>query len=1091
MSWSMILRRIRRDGRVFAILLLAMTLVTAFFALSPFYLRSVAEAALRYTVEHAYPGTFNLTLRNTERTDLAYQPILSEELGGLARSVEQVTYSGGVFCDPPGRICTGDDYRAYLPIGFSQLESRFALTAGRFPQATGDSTVVEAVLTNAVAEKARYAPGDSFRLNGVQVPTITVQIVGLVDPVTLEDPFWDALTFVTLGQITDVTSDLQRFDFGVIIPESDYDTAIAPVVRSGTVYDWVIEIEPLALRAGSLEALAVSLERTEARFRQVYPDVSLNGGLRGLIADFQFKIAAAERPVILLSGAVLLLMIYQLMTTTALILEGQQVEWAAISSRGGSLSQLIQLQAGTLGLLGLVAVSAALPVARAILWLLERIGPLAAILEGAPTRSEGIPPTSIWLSLAAALLMIVALTLPAFPAARKGILALKGSISRPPTRPAWTRYFLDFLLLSIGFAFLVRLYFLVGGNANRGLSALLENPGEFIRLIASSGDTALLGDPFNLAGTALLLTGAALLWLRIFPMLMHGISGLGRRLNGLLFPLAMWSIERDPNHYAQMVLLLIGTLALGTASLALSATHDVGAWETARHDIGGSAQVQATVLDPATLPEVTSSVSLMKYTTSELEGEPRTTILGIDPIALAAYNPAMQALSASLVDQPAFPLSGIVLPADAQRLAVQVYAAPLANIITRLAVEVQNAIGIQMTIPLTTADETLTGAFSPYMANLPTDQGYAPWRLVGVRFLSRADNQTNFQHTVYFDALSVTDSAGTTTVLDDFERLAVPEWTATNLGRQGFFVTATRAQAEQGEYSLRVDYVIAQRGAQIFEPLLEVQRAPGGDHVLPIIVSRDFAEREGRRSDRRRPLEVGDTGTATLRLALGDLDYRYEVVGVVDAFPTMQPGQRYFMARSDHLQMILNQSATLENFYAQNQAWVNFPTRTPSASFTAAVRGQPVLYAHDVYNALRREPLPNAITGMLFTGFWVSLGLGLLDFGFYLAMTARRRATSFAVLRALGWNSDKLWGLLTVEQATLITPALFIGVLLGGLLAYLLLPFLALLGGETLQFPLLEITQLLIALVVSFALLLGVTAAFLQRMSINQVLREE
>ncbi len=121
----------------------------------------------------------------------------------------------------------------------------------------------------------------------------------------------------------------------------------------------------------------------------------------------------------------------------------------------------------------------------------------------------------------------------------------------------------------------------------------------------------------------------------------------------------------------------------------------------------------------------------------------------------------------------------------------------------------------------------------------------------------------------------------------------------------------------------------------------------------------------------------------------------------------------------------------------------------------------------------------------------MSLGLGLLDFGFYLAMTARRRATSFAVLRALGWNSDKLWGLLTVEQATLITPALFIGVLLGGLLAYLLLPFLALLGGETLQFPLLEITQLLIALVVSFALLLGVTAAFLQRMSINQVLREE
>ncbi len=489
MSWSMILRRMRRDGRVFAILLLAMTLVTAFFALSPFYLRSVAEAALRYTVEHAYPGTFNLTLRNTERTDRAYQPILSEELGDLVRSVEQVTYSGGVFCDPPGRICTGDDYRAYLPIGFSQLESRFTLTAGRFPQATGDPTVVEAVITNAVARRCALHAGRQLHTQWRASPDHHREDRRTGRSGGSGQSVLGQLTFVTVGQITDVTSDLQRFDFGVIVPESVYDTAIAPVVRSGTVYDWVIEIEPLALRAGSLEAFAASLERTEARFRQVYPDVSLNGGLRGLIADFQFKIAAAERPVILLSGAVLLLMVYQLMTTTALILEGQQVEWAAISSRGGSLRQLIQLQAGTLGLLGLVAVCASLPVARAILWLLERIGPLAAILDGAPTRSEGIPPTSIWLSLAAALLMIVALTLPAFPAARKGILALKGSISRPPTRPAWTRYFLDFLLLSIGFAFLVRLYFLVGGNANRGLSALLENPGEFIRLIASSGDT--------------------------------------------------------------------------------------------------------------------------------------------------------------------------------------------------------------------------------------------------------------------------------------------------------------------------------------------------------------------------------------------------------------------------------------------------------------------------------------------------------------------------------------------------------------------------------------------------------------------------
>ncbi len=106
---------------------------------------------------------------------------------------------------------------------------------------------------------------------------------------------------------------------------------------------------------------------------------------------------------------------------------------------------------------------------------------------------------------------------------------------------------------------------------------------------------------------------------------------------------------------------------------------------------------------------------------------------------------------------------------------------------------------------------------------------------------------------------------------------------------------------------------------------------------------------------------------------------------------------------------------------------------------------------------LLHEPLPNAIVGVLFAGFWVSLALGLLDFGVYLVITAARRATAFAVLRALGWHRSRVWGLLTVEQTALVAPALVIGVLLGGVLAYLLLPFLALLGDEALRLPLAQI----------------------------------
>jgi ABC-type antimicrobial peptide transport system permease subunit len=126
---------------------------------------------------------------------------------------------------------------------------------------------------------------------------------------------------------------------------------------------------------------------------------------------------------------------------------------------------------------------------------------------------------------------------------------------------------------------------------------------------------------------------------------------------------------------------------------------------------------------------------------------------------------------------------------------------------------------------------------------------------------------------------------------------------------------------------------------------------------------------------------------------------------------------------------------------------------------------------------------------MLFAGFWISLALTLLDFAFYLVVTARQRLFTFAVLRSLGWNAGHIWRLLLFEQMALVLPALLIGSAIGAGLAYLLLPFLALVGNETLRLPLADLGVLLLALLISFAALMAVAAIFLRRMSVNQVLR--
>src|SRR5690606_15711568 len=169
-----------------------------------------------------------------------------------------------------------------------------------------------------------------------------------------------------------------------------------------------------------------------------------------------------------------------------------------------------------------------------------------------PSLSD-IPPESFLFSGGAAVLSGGALVLPGIPAAFTSFARLKSEAGRPASRPLWARYYADLILTGLGLAFVLR--------------------------AQGTGD---LTDPFSLAGPALLLTGAALLWLRVFPLLMRVAGGLFGTLNNFGVRLAFWGLERDPGSSGQLVMLVVGALALGTASLVLTQTRAQGAWEAAR-----------------------------------------------------------------------------------------------------------------------------------------------------------------------------------------------------------------------------------------------------------------------------------------------------------------------------------------------------------------------------------------------------------------------------------------------------------------------------------------------------------------------------
>ncbi|MBN2305074.1 MAG: ABC transporter permease [Anaerolineae bacterium] len=1199
MTFSMILKRMRREWRSLAILLLAVCLLTGFFALGPFYIRAVTDVGLRVELDSAPPEDRLISLIiDGEPITPESLAVVSEQLGDLA--VDYVDYIRADYTPPatqgsldtPGLATSGYVFRygdpvtpvsprtnrAYQPFAFSHMPEILTLVEGRWPvrlpppadvNPVGLSDAeqharqigiynrgqVEVIVTSAVAAEAELELGSRIVL-GTLYPdgsgrTASIVVVGIVDPIDPTAPFWQGNRSFLEGVEVDTGLGVFRYDFGMAtIPES-YNDWLRDVVP-GSSYIYKISTNTDTISADNIQEINDSLQILQSRLSAYHPGISVLSGLTSLLEGYSADVSDTEGPIILLSGAILVMLLYHLINTVALVLEQQGPEWSALVSRGANVRQLVGMQLVTVGMLGLLGLIAGPLLSILFMRLLERYGPLSTALGGRSLGAIGIPNISIYLSIGAAVAAVLVLTLPAFPAARRSLLSLKQLVSRPPTRPAWARYALDLILILIGIAFLLRLYYMVGGNFGDLLNNVIAAPGDVVELIADNlTETGGLNDPFNLLGPALMLTGLALLWLRLFPLLMDGLSRLFRNSRHLTTPLAVWNVSRDPGHYAQLVLLLVGTLALGTASLGLRETRDRGAWNTARDETGGSVRVETVPyrldvndVEWDEMDGVSTAAAFMRVV-----GDPGSTaqynvnIFGIDPDSTASAFSVLKPVADPLRDVEIPPAPGMELPDNAYMLTVQVYSLPQARdedpaISVHLTAYVQDALGVPYRVVLEPpnlavmaddisggADEGETDPPTPVeewltFEGLMPERGQRPYQLIRIGINSRQSNIDAFEHTIYIDRIGSQDIFGTTTPLESFEdtgstdagiesndwheaQFANPyaaSWVSStsNVSRvRGVLLTPATNTIEpiDGPTALRLDYRMGRVGGQNREPSLVVNSPDIGR--LPVIVNRAFAEQfagtGAYRSITDEPLAVGDEKNIVLNIGTGSVELGYRVVGVVDEFPTMGDKLPMMATHIDLLQPVVNQAAASNNYFTFNEVWMELPDREPSDALKAEIAGldgvNNAAFAWDRFKEIQREPLPSAIEGMLYAGYWVSLLLSLLDFAFYLVVTARQRLFTFGVLRSLGWNAGHIWRLLLIEQITLITPALIIGSLIGAGLAYLLLPFLALVGHESLHLPWLSVGGLLLILVVSFTVLMGIAAVFLRRMSVNQVLR--
>jgi hypothetical protein len=181
------------------------------------------------------------------------------------------------------------------------------------------------------------------------------------------------------------------------------------------------------------------------------------------------------------------------------------------------------------------------------------------------------------------------------------------------------------------------------------------------------------------------------------------------------------------------------------------------------------------------------------------------------------------------------------------------------------------------------------------------------------------------------------------------------------------------------------------------------------------------------------------------------------VAGVIDAFPTTDPGQP--VAVVDLATLGLLRFAGDHGVELADEWWLATDgSEAALRSVEDARTGGPLSGAEIAAREATRErlstdPLALATIGALSLGFVVAGLFAVIGLTVSATVSARQRRTEFALLRALGLSPNQLSGWLLLENGSLVLVSLLAGTGLGLLIGWVVLPFITVTQGGAVPFP--------------------------------------
>ena len=817
------------------------------------------------------------------------------------------------------------------------------------------------------------------------------------------------------GAMSLITTREQFFGaFGRRLPE------LASWHRTGVVVD------PATIRVGDVGRAIDSM-------RAWQQDVSERLGLLGqpslvaadVLQRFRNEQTFSQVPLLLILLQVVGIVLYYVVVVMATLLDRQAEEIGVLRSRGASTAQIVGVHIIEALVLAVPAAFVAPLLAARIVSLLGRTPGFRAITGGAPLRAD-VTSEAVLLGIAGALLAFLAILLPAFLAARRGIIDVRREEARPSQGGIAQRYYLD-----LGFVAFAA--FLLWQLNQRGS---VFDPG-------SVGGWS--SDPVLLLSPLVVTLAVALMVLRFYPPIMRAVTRLLLVLRGATIAIGLARASRSPAAYARLMLLLVMSVAVGTFATSYGPTVGRSLDERVRYATGTDARVGLAKGDRVSAQRGIEAVravngvaeaALVHRGTLRAPNGAQVTLLSLDPARAAtmlwsrddfAAQPLPELLRLLESDVP--PGGGLSIPDDASGLRVDLRSANIGRAFVQA--RLRDGLGEfwDATIVL---PERVGAGWTRGTAALPA-QASRPLTFVGFRASDRAGQNLRVEGSLQIDDLVATRPGGDA-VLDDFE------------GAFGW--TMYGAPSREETFKL-VDAKDAASGARYAE-WKWAQSTTAGERLLAL------ADPAVPVSALMNPAALGvfDTRPGGIATAtINGLNVPLVVRAQVDLFPTLDAATAFAVVSDAQLQSIAG-AVDAKPLRTPNEVWLRFRAGTSLAAQQAALRGlaaagSPLptdgaaLHRAALLEEGGADPtLQISGSGILTVAFAAVLGLSALGFAVTLALGARARTVEFAVLRAVGTSGRQILRGLLLEWSVVLILGAAIGVVLGRQVAQLMLGFL-------------------------------------------------